>query len=275
MESLKAYIEELKKRKYHLSFYSNDPNDVTTNINFTKQQLLLFLAASIAGVAVIVAFIVSTMSMTQMLKSAPDMVKLRELEYRVRKLNSEIIIVQEYNNQIKYILGDTSVKQSINSFQIDSLLKSLPNEEFKPYVNSALFVEDENTLNIPFITPVSNIVVSQEFDDADNHLGVDFAGKEGEPIYAAADGIVIFSNYTIDYGNTMIIFHGKKFITKYMHSLSNLKIAGDYVYRGETIALLGSTGRLSTNPHLHFEVWKNGVPKDPLKYLLINKMGRI
>ncbi|HQJ76485.1 MAG TPA: M23 family metallopeptidase, partial [Bacteroidota bacterium] len=126
-----------------------------------------------------------------------------------------------------------------------------------------------NSLDIPFSLPISNFLVSQEFDDEENHFGVDFAGKTGDPIFAPADGVVVFSNYTTDYGNTMILVHGNKFLTKYKHNLCNLKSVGSYVHRGEIIALLGNTGKLSSSPHLHFEIWKNGVPKNPFKYLLI------
>ena len=268
MKSLKEYIEELKKERYHLSIYSNDSNDLTKNINFTKRQLLLFLSTLVAGLALVIAFAISTVPMSQMILRAPDAMKLKELENKIKKLNTEIMLVQEYNNQIKYILGDTSAKQTISSFQFDSLLNSLPDEELTPYNNSPVFLDDENILNIPFTVPVSNFFINQEFDDNNNHFGVDFAGKEGEPIYAAADGVILFSNYTTDYGNTVIIFHGNRFITKYMHNLSNLKTVGTYVHRGEIIALLGNTGRLSTNPHLHFEIWKNGIVKDPLKLLI-------
>ena len=269
MESLKEYIEELKKKKYHLSIYSNDPNDLTRNINFTKIQLLLFFAILIASIGVLIMLVLSIVQMNKILVNAPEFVKLRELENKIKKLNTEIMLVQEYNNQIKYILGDTSGRQSISSLKFDSLLKSIPDDEIKPYITTLAFSEDENMLNIPFTAPTSNLIVTQEFDDEDNHFGVDFAGKEGDPVYSAADGIIIFSNYTTDYGNTIIIVHGNRFITKYMHNLSNLKTVGNYVYRGEMIALLGNTGRLSTNPHLHFEIWKNGIAKDPLKYLLI------
>jgi murein DD-endopeptidase MepM/ murein hydrolase activator NlpD len=265
MESLKEYVEDLKKRKYHLSLYSNDSNAVTKNINFTKQQFLIFLAIVAAGLAFFVAFVVSTVSMSQQLLRSPDVAKLRELENKVRNLTTEIMVVQEYSNQIKYVLGDTSTIQNINSFRFDSLLKSLSDEEIKAYANKSL---DENELSMPLATPVSSLLITQEFDDDDNHFGVDFAGNEGDPIYAAADGIVMLSNYTTDYGNTIIVIHSNRFITKYMHNLANLKTVGNYVYRGEVIAMLGNTGRLSSNPHLHFEIWKNGIAKDPLKYLL-------
>jgi murein DD-endopeptidase MepM/ murein hydrolase activator NlpD len=205
-----------------------------------------------------------------MLRKAPDAARLKEIDSKIKKINSEIMLIQEYNNQLKYALGDTSAGHAANYKSLDSLLNSINITETKNPI-SAKYTEpmiEDKAIDIPFSLPVSNLIVSQEFDDGENHFGVDFAGKTGDPVYATADGVVVFSNYSVDYGNTIIIVHGNKFLTKYKHNLSNLKSVGSYVHRGEMIAMLGNTGRLSTSPHLHFEIWKNGVAKNPFKYLI-------
>lgn len=98
------------------------------------------------------------------------------------------------------------------------------------------------------------------------HEGVDFAGKLGSPVVAAAGGVVIWSGPRYGYGNLVEIDHGKGFVTRYGHNQRNLVRVGQRVGKGQQIARMGSSGR-STGPHVHFEVLRNGLPVNPLHYL--------
>ncbi|MHC0061888.1 murein hydrolase activator EnvC family protein [Nostoc sp. UIC 10890] len=98
------------------------------------------------------------------------------------------------------------------------------------------------------------------------HAGLDFAASYGSTIRAADSGTVIFAGWYGGYGKAVIIDHGNGITTLYGHS-SELYVAdGQAVERGQAIAAVGSTG-LSTGPHLHFEVRRNGTPVDPTNYL--------
>lgn len=98
------------------------------------------------------------------------------------------------------------------------------------------------------------------------HAGVDWSMPVGSPIYAADGGVVESSGRNGDYGYCIIINHGNGIKTLYAHNSKLLVKAGQKVYKGQKIAASGNTGR-STGPHLHFEVRKNGVAVNPLKYL--------
>ena len=98
------------------------------------------------------------------------------------------------------------------------------------------------------------------------HRGVDFAGKYGDPVIAVGDGVVSYSGVRSGYGNLVEIRHGDGYVTRYAHNQDNLVAIGDKVTQGQTIALIGSTGR-STGPHVHFEVHRNGQAVDPAKYV--------
>ncbi len=99
------------------------------------------------------------------------------------------------------------------------------------------------------------------------HTGIDLAARLNSPIRAAADGRVILAERNDRYGNTIQIDHGFGLVTMYGHNARNVVRSGELVRRGDIIAYVGSTGRMTTGPHLHFEVRKDGRAVDPLIYL--------
>ena len=101
------------------------------------------------------------------------------------------------------------------------------------------------------------------------HRGLDFAGQYGNDVIAVGDGVVSWSGTRSGFGNLVEIKHGNGYVTRYGHNQEILVAVGDQVAQGQTIALMGSTGR-STGPHVHFEVWQNGQAVDPTKYIRNN-----
>lgn len=125
----------------------------------------------------------------------------------------------------------------------------------------------EPAIQLPLTMPAEGYF-SKSFEPGEFHYGMDIAGKEGGGVFAAADGHVVFSGWTYDDGFTLLIAHAEGFVTVYKHNQSLLKITGATVKRGDLVALMGNTGRTSSGPHLHFEVWKNGIADNPQQYLL-------
>jgi murein DD-endopeptidase MepM/ murein hydrolase activator NlpD len=99
------------------------------------------------------------------------------------------------------------------------------------------------------------------------HKGVDVAAPLGTPIYAPADGVVVFSGTRTGFGNYVMIAHGYGVVTGYGHNAQNLVGHGQVIHRGDQIATVGQSGR-STGPHLHYEVAVNGQVIDPKKFIL-------
>ncbi|MEA3172626.1 MAG: hypothetical protein QOF42_37 [Gammaproteobacteria bacterium] len=98
------------------------------------------------------------------------------------------------------------------------------------------------------------------------HKGLDFAGPEGTKVTAVAAGLVTYAGDRSGFGEMVEINHGNGLATRYCHNEKLLVKQGDMVRKGQDLALMGSTGR-STGPHLHFEVLKNGVQVDPLRFI--------
>jgi murein DD-endopeptidase MepM/ murein hydrolase activator NlpD len=104
------------------------------------------------------------------------------------------------------------------------------------------------------------------YPDTEFHPGVDLAADYGQTVRASAAGTVVSADWDGGYGKKVDIDHGNGYHTWYAHlSTFNVK-AGQYVRKGEAIALAGSTG-FSTGPHLHYQVMLNGKPVDPTPYL--------
>jgi murein DD-endopeptidase MepM/ murein hydrolase activator NlpD len=101
------------------------------------------------------------------------------------------------------------------------------------------------------------------------HEGIDIAASIGTPVYASGDGVVTFAGYKHGFGNTIIIDHGFGITTIYGHNSTLYVNEGDRVKRGMGIASVGRTGR-ATGPHLHYEVVIDGVPVDPMRYIIEN-----
>lgn len=128
--------------------------------------------------------------------------------------------------------------------------------------------------SIPSMTPVDGWITSG-FGQRSSpftgepavHRGIDVAAPEGTPIYAPADGVVIFSGVRNGFGNFVLIAHGYGVVTGYGHNAQNLVSPGQVIHRGDQIATVGRSGR-STGPHLHYEVAVNGRAIDPMKFIL-------
>lgn len=99
-----------------------------------------------------------------------------------------------------------------------------------------------------------------------SHRGVDFASQSGTAVVAVATGVVTWSGVRAGYGRMVEVVHGNGYVTRYAHNAQNLVAVGDHVDQGQTIALMGSTGR-ATGPNLHFEVWYQGQPINPARFI--------
>ena len=121
--------------------------------------------------------------------------------------------------------------------------------------------------NVLFFKPIEGIV-TETFDAEKNHFGVDIVSKENELIKSTLDGVVMFANWTAETGNVIAVLHENNLISIYKHNSVLLKKDGDKVGAGDPIAIIGNSGKWSSGPHLHFELWYKGKAINPEQYIL-------
>lgn len=117
-----------------------------------------------------------------------------------------------------------------------------------------------------FFTPLKGTLVTL-FNPAQKHYGIDIVAGPDEVIKSALDGTVVIANFTSETGYVIGVQHSNNLFTLYKHNSALLKTTGDFVHAGEVIAIIGSTGELTTGPHLHLELWYNGNPVNPKDYI--------
>ena len=172
-----------------------------------------------------------------------------------RTINGEEFTNQYEDSKIKEVdITDLEVNINIE----DSILRKIVEVEDRFNI-----IEKEDALIAPnLISPASGII-SEGFDFSEGHYGVDVVLKERTPIKAVYDGIVLFAEWTLNYGFTVVIFHKNELISTYKHNQSVKVETGDFVQTGEVIALSGNTGEFTSGPHLHFELWDLQGPINP------------
>ncbi len=192
----------------------------------------------------------------------------------IDSLKKEIEIRDNYFTNIQNIITN----KNIDKFEADTTANNILSKKEQDSI-SKLMMEQLKTMNADinsetyeinkenFITPIQNAVVTNDFNTAKEHYGIDLAAPENTVILSAQKGTVILASWTMNEGYIIEIQHSNNLLTIYKHCGELLKKEGDKVDAAEPIALVGNTGENTTGYHLHFEIWENGVPINPRKYI--------
>jgi murein DD-endopeptidase MepM/ murein hydrolase activator NlpD len=113
-----------------------------------------------------------------------------------------------------------------------------------------------------FYTPVKGLIISS-YNLTEDHFGVDIVTKADEIIKSTLDGTVVFTGYSAEDGYVIHVQHSNNLTSIYKHNAELLKKTGERIKSGEAISVVGNTGDKSKGPHLHFELWYNGIPINP------------
>ena len=203
-------------------------------------------------------------------------IKATKLALETDSIKRKLTLLNDYTKALQPILTGKIEAEFIDSIQDagakqfvikDSLLNasredSLFREKIESQDRFPILNNSESNVKIVFFAPLKG-TISQNYDASSKHLAVDIVAKINSPIKAIADGTIIFSGWTTETGYVIILKHANDYISVYKHNGNLLKQQGDFVKSGEVIASVGSTGELTTGPHLHFELWSGGYAVNP------------
>jgi len=201
----------------------------------------------------------------QFLEMKGTMLSLKQAEKDFRKLfslKSKTAVLESADP------GDTgSLDMEVLRGQIETAMQSV--SEIRGYIAE----QKDIHLSTPFGWPAAGTLSSPYgyrnhpvHEEKKFHTGVDISVPSGSEVKATEDGIVSFSGWTVSSGIVVVAEHGYGFSTAYAHNRKALVRVGQRIARGEVIAMSGSTG-VSTGPHVHYEIWRNGRPADPAGFL--------
>lgn len=273
----KLYFQFLEE--FSLIIYREGTKTGTKSFRLKGKRILLysllytFIVALLGFYLIYLTPLQSWLLPSGLKKTTLEEQQYEELSFKIVQLTNELENLKSANKRLKnaILLGDSTLyNDSIQKSTEPGIKNKLPVQgsiilSLNALINKLFFRQQEE--NLFFIQPIKGYI-SRDYKPDQGHKGIDYVAKENTPVYAAAAGYVIFANYTPQFGYTMLINHSSGYLTKYMHCSQLLKKEGDIVIQGELIALSGNTGTETTGPHLHFEIWKNGIPVDPKKVLL-------
>jgi murein DD-endopeptidase MepM/ murein hydrolase activator NlpD len=269
--------------KYRLVIINEDTFEEKLTFKLTRLNVFIlsgvFTILLVVGTIFLIAFTtlreyIPGYSSTKLKKDATHLV------YKIDSLEQVLEVNNLYINKIRGVLtGEVSDFQ----FDRDSVLQSIqydkdsvnlnPSEadlEFRLDIESAdrysIFNEATKNADIVFFAPVVGSL-TDGYNLKIKHFAVDIAVEMGTPVKSVADGTVLFAEWTAQTGHVIIVEHTGGYISIYKHNTALHKEQGDLVKSGEVIASAGDTGELSTGPHLHFELWSDGYPVNPVNYI--------
>jgi murein DD-endopeptidase MepM/ murein hydrolase activator NlpD len=202
-----------------------------------------------------------------------------KLTFDADSLKQKLAILENYTKALKPILTGEISSEEIDSLQVKARQITIDENELDASKEDSLFREKidretrfailntaKSNVKIVFFAPLKG-TISQDFEATSKHFAIDIVAKTGTPVKAVADGTVIFSGWSAETGYVLLLKHDNDYISVYKHNGNLLKQQGDFVKSGEVIASVGSTGELSTGPHLHFELWKGGYAMNPTNFI--------
>jgi len=273
-------FENLKKSSFYIT--SNMPIITTKRYKYSLRRVLGYISLYTLAAWFVLIVIMSVTPLKDYIFVVDDSnlkaqtEKIKELQNRVVILTDQLQELASTNERMRYAMK-LALKDSIkaNDPLYDTLRKKINKKIdiggniYFAFISliEKFFQDGNNSKSLIFLEPVRG-VITQKFNSANGHMGVDYGVVTGSPVYATAGGLIIFSDYTIDFGNMIIIQHDNNYISIYKHCSLLIKNMRERVTQGELIALSGNSGQKTTGPHLHFEIWQNGKPIDPQKILL-------
>jgi len=275
--------------KYRLVLMNDENLEEKISFRLTRFNVFVFFGALVIFLVVLTTYLIAFTLLKEYIPGYADFNTrkiLRELNIKADSLQIELRSKDLYIHNIRNIIEGREIVDYMpdsirdqNFFEISELKRSredsLLRVQFENEENSLTIESEAPMAELPqrplsqflFFTPLQGIITNH-YNPGERHFGVDIVADEGEPIKVILDGTVVFATWTLATGYTIGVQHEGNLVSVYKHNSSLLKEEGNFVKAGEAIAIIGDTGTFSTGTHLHFELWYNGNPVNPVDYIV-------
>ncbi len=278
-------LKERLKKKYRLVILNESTFEEKAAISLSQWNVYVVLSSILVGLTVFIIALIIFTPLKEYIPGYADTAMRKNVKnlYRIAdSLENEMKSREIFLSSIRNVLSDSIDKNQpvktenkinidVNSLALkgkyDSLLKEKA-QKFLPNLDENLNPVSEKLNGMLFFIPCDSYI-SSTFNKSTKHFGIDFITPKNQAVKATLSGTVVFSGNTQDEGYVIVIQHAANIISVYKYCSSALKKNGTFVKAGDIIAFAGIKGEYSTSPHLHFEIWLNGVPVDPKQFLIL------
>jgi murein DD-endopeptidase MepM/ murein hydrolase activator NlpD len=288
-KKIKQQLLERLRDKYRLVILNEETFEERFSLRLSRLNVFVVLGVLSIIIVFITSYIIAFTPLREYIPGYADVNLQRniyELQLKADSIENAFASKDTYIENLKSILSENTISEqpvkaqdttkkkdyrAINDKRssADSLLRS----DYENQSKYNLFVDESagkktksGVTNLYFFTPIKGVLTST-FDPVQEHYGIDIVAKRNEAIKSVQDGTVIFTGWTVETGYVITIQHPGNIVSVYKHNSVLLKKEGTFVRAGETIAIIGESGELSTGPHLHLELWINGNPVNPTDYM--------
>ena len=285
----KNWINNLQERK-RVVVLDEDSFEEKRNFTTSKLSIFILFLFGVIVFSIIIFLLISTTSLKTFISGFPNPTIQKELinkniklDQKLNELVDKTAKEEQYLNNIKKILNggtpnnrDTIIKnfksQNINNDQVISQSEKRIREKVNKREKYEIDVVDKGLITkdvLPELLLFPPIIgeLTNKMNISSGHFGVDVIAPKNEAVVAILKGTIVYQNWSPNDGHVVHIQHKNNLLSIYKHSSEVLKKIGDYVDAGEPISIVGNSGEHSTGPHLHFELWHNGYPIDPEKFI--------
>ncbi|MEQ9310337.1 MAG: M23 family metallopeptidase [Balneolaceae bacterium] len=252
---------------------------------FKPNRLFIFLTFICVMLSTLVALLFMLTPVGTLLYNKEDAVmreQVKDITERVIALQDSLLVrdfqLEEMKNIIRLSVDTTLTMDTRFSSMFSNTNETVEdvfaerfdvNPTSEQVNNSGVFFSNifKSAPDFPTSYPVNGIL-TRSYEPEKLHFGIDVATKEKELITSIADGTIVNATWTISDGYVISVQHADGLLSIYKHCSSLTKSDGDVILKGDIIGVTGNVGVSSTGPHLHLEIWKNGLPQDPSMYLI-------
>lgn len=282
-------LEKLRQT-YRLVLMNDETFEETASYRLTRLNIYLLLSTLFVVVALLLWLFIIFTPIKLMIPGYGDY----NLEYvaeenkkETEKLEQQVeqtdILLRSYIRKLtgtsdtlpNNVTLDYDPRDSVSVVPVvpeDSVLRDeIQRDELFNLIKSSNFNPKDVPLDSRVLFPPVQGRISATYNPDINHFGTDIVAPANTAIKSIADGMVFFSDWTRETGNTIAVIHSGNMVSFYKHNSVNLKKTGSFVRSGESLAIIGNTGELTDGPHLHFELWNEGRAVNPEGYINFKK----